>query len=678
MPISVLPIPTSRLLTSSYLIPSFEAAVEAVLQNSLFTRPACVSVTVQPHALRFTVVDDGPAVSENDFRNALQTLPPSSAPLPPTLAVLAALAATSAVELRIRSAQFAAVKIVRATQCLEERVVNLSYASSVLQKPGMQVDVWEIFTATPVRRRIEQARPVDSVTRTVRECVAALAVANPSSAISLRASNDALLLRSPRASRLSIDHVYAAFADSRAHPWCRVRIACEGVVMDAFVSSPGLPHSRVQCVAVNGVPAPRSWLNRTVARAWRVWVARTTSLHATSKRSPAYVFNITATTTQSTWPFEVDDIRDKHLNSLVHSAVLDALTGQFRRLEHERRTALLSRRDVRPLNTILSGGKRKRFEDAEIKGRVVKLPRSVWSAGVPHLSSKLNTLRRHPASKEPGLWPPARNQFIMPARISSSRQGVNAATVESAFKRQVPGWCNPCFNAKSDALGKDQFYVDVAVCRHGDFFDKKKISISRKVLGTLRIVGIVDNKFIIVESLSEGTIFAVDQHAISERVLFERMMQKVNDNGVKSVTLTNARKVMLSALQKEVLVEKRRDVEKWGWTIGLTGCAATEVELLQVPQACGIGGQTLILDEADQLRCHMDSLLDGGVASCMPRPLVDAIASAACHSAVRFGDRLSRHQCETMMSNLTECDNPFVCAHGRPSIVPFMVFDQPG
>ena len=38
--------------------------------------------------------------------------------------------------------------------------------------------------------------------------------------------------------------------------------------------------------------------------------------------------------------------------------------------------------------------------------------------------------------------------------------------------------------------------------------------------------------------------------------------------------------------------------------------------------------------------------------------------------AIKFGQRLSRIQCRSLLTALSSCSLPFQCAHGRPSIVP--------
>jgi hypothetical protein len=40
--------------------------------------------------------------------------------------------------------------------------------------------------------------------------------------------------------------------------------------------------------------------------------------------------------------------------------------------------------------------------------------------------------------------------------------------------------------------------------------------------------------------------------------------------------------------------------------------------------------------------------------------------------AVKFGDPLYPEECEVLLKNLSECQVPFQCAHGRPALVPIV------
>ncbi|PVI07850.1 hypothetical protein DM02DRAFT_549984 [Periconia macrospinosa] len=55
-----------------------------------------------------------------------------------------------------------------------------------------------------------------------------------------------------------------------------------------------------------------------------------------------------------------------------------------------------------------------------------------------------------------------------------------------------------------------------------------------------------------------------------------------------------------------------------------------------------------------------------------PEGLVELINSRACRSAIMFNDQLSMQACEQLVGRLADCAFPFICAHGRPSMVPLV------
>jgi DNA mismatch repair protein MLH3 len=59
------------------------------------------------------------------------------------------------------------------------------------------------------------------------------------------------------------------------------------------------------------------------------------------------------------------------------------------------------------------------------------------------------------------------------------------------------------------------------------------------------------------------------------------------------------------------------------------------------------------------------------LATCPPG-LIDLINSRACRSAIMFNDVLSVEECEGLIRKLADCVFPFMCAHGRPSMVPLV------
>ena len=44
--------------------------------------------------------------------------------------------------------------------------------------------------------------------------------------------------------------------------------------------------------------------------------------------------------------------------------------------------------------------------------------------------------------------------------------------------------------------------------------------------------------------------------------------------------------------------------------------------------------------------------------------------------AIKFGDSLTLRECEALIRDLSRCDLPFQCAHGRPSVMPVLQLEQ--
>jgi len=90
---------------------------------------------------------------------------------------------------------------------------------------------------------------------------------------------------------------------------------------------------------------------------------------------------------------------------------------------------------------------------------------------------------------------------------------------------------------------------------------------------------------------------------------------------------------------------------------------------------------------ARDLKQYLHLLLDTKDKSSIPPAVGYILAFRACRGtilpniqqsliilkgAVKFGDSLTPSDCKNLIKRLQTCQNPFVCAHGRPSIVPLL------
>jgi DNA mismatch repair protein MutL len=166
----------------------------------------------------------------------------------------------------------------------------------------------------------------------------------------------------------------------------------------------------------------------------------------------------------------------------------------------------------------------------------------------------------------------------------------------------------------------------------------------------------------------------VDQHAAHERIRYEAL-KKSRMTGLKS-----APQALLIPEAVRFAPELRGTLEgrlDWLNSVGFEAEIFGEDTALfrAIPAAWG----------ANQLRTRLKNLIDrilalsnepqnGQAASetsnlAMDEILFEALASEACHSAVRAGDRLEREEATHLVQKLFECEHPWNCPHGRPTIV---------
>jgi DNA mismatch repair protein MLH3 len=113
-------------------------------------------------------------------------------------------------------------------------------------------------------------------------------------------------------------------------------------------------------------------------------------------------------------------------------------------------------------------------------------------------------------------------------------------------------------------------------------------------------------------------------------------------------------------LDPPVLISLLRS-EVWRLASGDDGAAATRTDLDEI---------TSFSKNGSEMHHWLRSL------SNIPKPLLDILNSRACRSAIMFNDPLDKNQCKQLIRDLSRCAFPFICAHGRPSLVPLVELGQ--
>ncbi|ELP91376.1 MutL C-terminal dimerization domain containing protein [Entamoeba invadens IP1] len=188
-------------------------------------------------------------------------------------------------------------------------------------------------------------------------------------------------------------------------------------------------------------------------------------------------------------------------------------------------------------------------------------------------------------------------------------------------------------------------------------------------LKQLYVVGQFDNKFIICFNTTSKVLYAFDQHAIHERILYENNSDAVDLNKETVFHSVQSKSVLyLSLSQTSVLEKYRKEFNEIGLVYDIDD---TVVRFSALPSLFG-RSLTLkeLLDMLNQIASekYFSRLLQ-------LRVIKHIVASYSCRRAIMFNDSLTRTQCVELIDQLSTCQNPFICAHGRNSVYPVFAFN---
>ncbi|MEA2669386.1 MAG: mismatch repair protein MutL [Chloroflexota bacterium] len=173
-------------------------------------------------------------------------------------------------------------------------------------------------------------------------------------------------------------------------------------------------------------------------------------------------------------------------------------------------------------------------------------------------------------------------------------------------------------------------------------------------LPPLAYVGQLLHGYLVAEA--PNAVVLIDQHAAHERVLFDRILQRLEAGEPASQLLLIPHDVDLMPGQVAAFEQQA----SWLQTLGFEG------ELFG-PHTIRLRAAPSDMPEARVARV-LDLLLTDLVGERTPdRRLRETAALIACHSAVRFGDALTPEAAGELLRSLAATDEPISCPHGRPT-----------
>ena len=173
---------------------------------------------------------------------------------------------------------------------------------------------------------------------------------------------------------------------------------------------------------------------------------------------------------------------------------------------------------------------------------------------------------------------------------------------------------------------------------------------------SLRFIGMLFDTYILVET--DDQLLLCDQHAMHERLLFEKFMRQ-SEMGGASQSLLTPKIVRLTRAQYQAFEDYPQSLEQAGFDLSPFG--DSEVQLRGLPMILGVPkAESCLIDALDEL---------SETASLTDSERTRRVIQMACKHAVKGGERLPERAVMGLVHDILDQKTKPTCPHGRPLMI---------
>ena len=155
-------------------------------------------------------------------------------------------------------------------------------------------------------------------------------------------------------------------------------------------------------------------------------------------------------------------------------------------------------------------------------------------------------------------------------------------------------------------------------------------------------------------------LYIIDQHAAHERVRYDKLCKSSESIPMQSILVPQYSEATDDEMN---LVEEERDtLLDLGFDVELGG--PTKIKLVGAPI-------DLVESKAFEILQYVFSYLHEHQQPTKAQLRHEMLAYASCRGAIKAGHNLNMYQMTTLIEDLFSTEKPYVCPHGRPTIIKF-------
>ena len=173
------------------------------------------------------------------------------------------------------------------------------------------------------------------------------------------------------------------------------------------------------------------------------------------------------------------------------------------------------------------------------------------------------------------------------------------------------------------------------------------------------IIGVLSKLYVLMEN-ANGLVL-VDQHAAHERVLFEELRRRMEQQGVPTQKLLLPQTFNVPPRDADWIEHNLSILQRMG--IGIESFGPDTFKIDSLPSFLDVS------DAAQFMRKVIDDLKSASNSASTMRLGEETIAKSVCRHAVKANDPLRYPEVEKLIRDLLDCDLPYCCPHGRPTMI---------
>ena len=155
-------------------------------------------------------------------------------------------------------------------------------------------------------------------------------------------------------------------------------------------------------------------------------------------------------------------------------------------------------------------------------------------------------------------------------------------------------------------------------------------------------------------------LYIIDQHAAHERVRYDKLCKSSESIPMQSILVPQYSEATEDEMN--LVEEERETLLDLGFDVELGG--PTKIKLVGAPV-------DLVESKAFEILQYVFSYLHEHQQPTKAQLRHEMLAYASCRGAIKAGHNLNMYQMTTLIEDLFSTEKPYVCPHGRPTIIKF-------